>query len=176
MCCVAGTEQLWLGDIIAVQGALHKRDRCETLPPLDSISTFLYDDGMSKAQCIRRTEVQPFAFGDLQIFDYRPGCETSASVALVQLKPGIAHGRTRSTRSDKYYYVLAGLVEFEVGEIIYWLSQGDLLIIPRGIWFDYRNSGPEPVTLLLIHTPPFRLEAEEFASEKRDTSPRGTKG
>ena len=121
---------------------------------------------MPRAVCVRRAEVEPFAFGDLQIWDYKPGFESSASVALVQVKPSASHGRTRSTRSDKYYYVLGGLVEFEVGHIVYWLAQGDLLIIPKGEWFDYRNSGPEPATLLLVHTPPFNLDAEEFASER----------
>ncbi len=122
---------------------------------------------MPKAVCVRRAEVQPFAFGDLQIWDYGPGGEAAASLALIQAKPGVAHGRARSTRSDKYYYVLSGLVEFEAGQITYWLTQGDLLIIPRGEWFDYRNAGPEPATLLLFHTPSFKLDAEEFANEAR---------
>mgnify|MGYP005838678467 CR=1 FL=1 len=121
---------------------------------------------MAKAVCIRRATVEPFAFGDLQIWDYKPECEQSASVALVQLKPGASHGRARSTRSDKYYYVLGGLVEFEVDEIVYWLAQGDMLIVPRGEWFDYRNGSAETASLLLVHIPPFRLEQEEFASEK----------
>lgn len=121
---------------------------------------------MPKAECMRRSDVEPFAFGDLQIWDYKARCEGSASVALVQIKPGASHGQARSTRSDKYYYVLGGLVEFDVGEIIYWLTQGDLLVVPRGEWFDYRNHGPELATLLLVHIPPFRLDAEEFASER----------
>ena len=121
---------------------------------------------MANAVCIRRAEVEPLAFGDLQIWDYKPPHELSASIALVQVKPGASHSRSRSTRSDKYYYTLGGLVEFEVGGITYWLAQGDLLIIPKGEWFDYRNGGPETATLLLLHTPPFRLSAEEFAGEK----------
>ncbi len=122
---------------------------------------------MPKAVCIRRSDVEPFAFGDLQIWDYKPHCEASTSVALVQIKPGTAHGKARSTRSDKYYYVLSGLVEFEVGEIAYWLTQGDLMIIPRGAWFNYRNSAAEPATLLLMHTPCFRLEDEDYAEERQ---------
>jgi len=122
---------------------------------------------MSNPVCIRRTNTESFAFGDLQIWDYKPGREMSASVALVQMRPGASHSRTRSLRSDKYYYVLSGLVEFEVGQISYWLAQGDLLIIPKGEWFDFRNGGPEMATLLVVHTPPFRLEAEEFACESQ---------
>jgi len=118
---------------------------------------------MPNALCIRRSEAQPLASGDLQIWAYRSERQQGASIALVQAKPGAVHSRARSTRSDKYYYVLNGLVEFQVGQIAYWLTQGDLLIIPKGEWFSYRNSGPEMATLLLVHTPPFQLEAEEFA-------------
>ena len=118
---------------------------------------------MSNAAYVRRASVQPFGFGDLEIWDYGPGHQASASLALIQVRPGAVHGRSRSTRSDKYYFVLSGLIEFQVGEIAYWLMQGDLLLIPRGEWFDYRNSGPEAATLVLVHTPPFALEAEEFA-------------
>ncbi len=121
---------------------------------------------MSKAVCVRRAQVEPSAFGNLQIWDYKPGSELSASVALVQARPGAAHGRVRSGRSDKYYYVLNGLVEFEVGRISFWLTQGDLLCIPKGEWFDYRNSGSDVATLLLFHTPPYRLADEQFAGEK----------
>jgi mannose-6-phosphate isomerase-like protein (cupin superfamily) len=122
---------------------------------------------MTRAICVRRTEVQPFAFGDLQIWDYKPDEEQTSSLALIQIKPGISHGLSRSHRSDKYYYVLSGLVEFEVGEITYWLTQGDLLIIPKGEWFDYRNGANDMATLVLVHTPSFDLNGEEFAGETR---------
>ena len=122
---------------------------------------------MPNAVCVRRACVEPFAFGDLQIWDYRAGSELGSSIALVQVKPGAAHGQARSTRSEKYYYVLSGLVEFQVGRISYWVTQGDLLVIPRGEWFDYRNGGPEMATMILVHTPPFRLEDEQFAREQQ---------
>lgn len=122
---------------------------------------------MSKAICIRRSEVEPLAFGDLHIWDYKPDRALGASLALIQVRPGAAHDRARSTRSDKYYYALNGLVEFRVGEIEYWLAQGDLLIVPRGEWFDYRNSGNETATMILVHNPPFSMDAEEFAGEKK---------
>jgi len=86
-------------------------------------------------------------------------------LALIQAKPGAVHGRARSICSDKLYYVLEGLVEFQVGEIIYWLTQGDLLVIPKGGWFNYRNGGPGAATLLLVHTPPRDRAAEEFVRE-----------
>ena len=122
---------------------------------------------MSKAVCVRRANVEPFAFGDLQIWDYKMSGERGSSIALVQVKPSVSHGLARSTRSEKYYYVLSGMVEFEVGRISYWVTQGDLLVIPRGEWFDYRNSGRDMATMILMHTPPFNLEDEEFAGERK---------
>ncbi len=122
---------------------------------------------MSNAVCVRRANVEAFAFGDVQIWDYKVSKSLSSSIALVQVKPGAAHSQARSMRSEKYYYVLSGMVEFEVGEISYWVTQGDLLIIPRGEWFNYRNSGREMATMILVHTPPFRLEDEEFAGERK---------
>jgi mannose-6-phosphate isomerase-like protein (cupin superfamily) len=120
---------------------------------------------MPKAVCIRRSDVEPFAFGDLHIWGYQPDRELSASLALIQAKPGAAHSRARSTRSDKFFYVLNGLVEFRVGEIEYWLTQGDLLVVPKGEWFEYRNGGGETATLIVFHTPPFTQDAEEYAAE-----------
>ncbi len=121
---------------------------------------------MSRAIHVRRSEVEPLVFGELRIWDYAPAQTLSSSLALVQVKPGAAHGRARSARSDKYYYVLSGLVEFEVGEIEYWLGEGDLLVVPRGEWFNYRNGSGETATLVLFHTPPYSMEAEEFADEQ----------
>ncbi len=120
---------------------------------------------MSKAICIRRTDVEPLAFGDLHIWDYRPGAPLGASLALIQIKPGTAHRRTRSTRCDKYFYILDGLVEFRAGEIEYWLTRGDLFVVPKGEWFEFRNGGNETAALLLVHNPPFSMDAEEFAGE-----------
>lgn len=118
---------------------------------------------MAKPIHIRRLDLDPTLFGDIQILDYKTQPETEASLALVQIKPGTCCPRTRSTRSDKHYYVLNGLVEFQIRETSYWLIQGDLLVIPKGEWFEYTNSGAEAATLILVHTPPFDLQAEEFA-------------
>jgi len=121
---------------------------------------------MSKAICIRRSDVEPLAFGDLHIWDYQPGGALGASLALVQVKPGAAHRRTRSTRCDKYFFILNGLVEFLTGEVEYWLTQGDLFVVPKGEWVEFRNGGNETATLLLVHNPPFSMDAEEYAGER----------
>ncbi len=43
------------------------------------------------------------------------------------------------------------------------LDNQDLLLIPKNEWFDYRNDNAETARLLLLHIPPFDIEAEEFA-------------
>ncbi len=43
------------------------------------------------------------------------------------------------------------------------LENKDLLLIPKNEWFDYRNENAEAARLLLLHIPPFEIEAEEFA-------------
>ena len=43
------------------------------------------------------------------------------------------------------------------------LGTKDLLFIPKNEWFDYRNDQEETARLLLMHIPPFEIEAEEFA-------------
>jgi len=121
---------------------------------------------MSKAICIRRSDVEPLAFGDLHIWDYQPGGALGASLALVQVKPGAAHRRTRSTRCDKYFFILNGLVEFLTGEVEYWLTQGDLFVVPKGEWVEFRNGGNDMATLLVVYNPPFCMDAEEVAREK----------
>ena len=37
--------------------------------------------------------------------------------------------------------------------------------VPRGELFRYANASDEPASLLLVHTPSFRLEAEIFEPE-----------
>jgi quercetin dioxygenase-like cupin family protein len=121
---------------------------------------------MPKSICIRRSDVEPLAFGDLHIWNYQPGDALGASLALVQMRPGALHERTRSNRCDKYFYVLGGLVEFQAGEIEYWLAQGDLFVVPKGEWVEFRNGGNDTATLLVVYNPPFSMDAEEVAREK----------
>ena len=43
------------------------------------------------------------------------------------------------------------------------LGNRDLLLIRKNEWFHYRNDNQKTARLLLIHVPPFEIEAEEFA-------------
>lgn len=110
-------------------------------------------------------DIDAFDFQGLKICDYTPGGAESASVAVVEIPPGASHRTARSARSDKFYFCVRGQVAFEVAGQPVTLNPSDLLVISRMEWFSYRNGGDSDAHLLLMHVPPFDLDAEEFLEE-----------
>ncbi len=108
---------------------------------------------------VRASELEPFNFGDLSIADYTAGKETTSSIAVIDVPAGAEHPAAFSDASDKYYLVLSGSVIFRVGGEEVTLGHLDLLVIPRGTEFAY-VSADGPAQMVLVHTPPFRAEAE----------------
>ena len=111
---------------------------------------------------IRRKSIPTISFGDLGILDYTAGLGLSSSIACIQVPPGARHALSWSTRSDKYYYVLSGRIDFGVEGEETVLDQGDVCVIVKGQRFRYGNHSDEPVDMILFHTPSFVLEAERF--------------
>ena len=122
---------------------------------------------MMPRMIVRGGRIPAFDFQGLRISDYTADRdELSSSLARIEVAAGAGHAPSRSTRSDKYYYVLSGRLRIETesgGEDE--LEAGDASIVPRGELFRYENSGDEAAWLLLVHTPSFRLEAEIFQAE-----------
>ncbi len=56
------------------------------------------------------------SFEGLTIRDYTPDHDRSSSLATVEVPPGVQHRKARSTRSDKYYYVIEGKIHFTLGD------------------------------------------------------------
>lgn len=111
---------------------------------------------------IRMGDVAPFDFGGLEIRDYTAGEPVSSSFALISVPPGAVHPEAMSLRSDKYYFVVSGSVEFvDEGEVCV-LAAGDFCLVSQGRRFSYRNVSDEPAALSLVHTPSFEAEAEVF--------------
>jgi len=106
--------------------------------------------------------IKPFDFGGLRITDFGPGGTEAASVAVVAVPRGGRHPKARSTKSDKYYFCLAGPVAFVVEGKKVMLLAGDLLMISKGEWFSYANTTGKKARLFLVHVPPFDLDAEEL--------------
>ena len=111
---------------------------------------------------VRSDDVASFDFGGLRITDLTAQSPSSASVACVEVAPGVAHDAAKSTRSDKFYVCITGRMVFEVNERRIELAPLDLLVVERNEWFAYRNEGEQTATLLLVHVPPFELASEVF--------------
>ena len=112
---------------------------------------------------LKHSDSKPFDFDGLQIRDYTSGLGQSASVAVIEVPPGIRHRNARSHRSDKYYVSLDGEVSFSVCGKAVLMKPTDVLIVPRLEWFSYVNETNRPSRLLLVHVPAFDLDGEEFA-------------
>jgi mannose-6-phosphate isomerase-like protein (cupin superfamily) len=101
-------------------------------------------------------------FEGLGIVDYTAGHGLSSSIAEISVPPGARHPRAYSKRSDKYYYVVSGHVDFAVDDRSYGLDPGDICIILKGQRFSYGNTTEQPAKVVLVHTPSFDLESEAF--------------
>jgi mannose-6-phosphate isomerase-like protein (cupin superfamily) len=111
---------------------------------------------------ITRSSIDSFGFRGLDIADYTSGLATSSSFAEITIPPGGVHPKTYSIRSDKYYYVVSGCIQFTVGNESFQLTAGDVCVILKNEQFSYRNDTQETSKMILVHTPSFDLESEMF--------------
>lgn len=111
---------------------------------------------------ISKDSINPIDFEGLAIIDYTAGRDLSSSVAEITIAPSIKHRKSYSTRSDKYYYLVSGQVQFNVDGKLYDLFPGDVCLIFNGQKFFYQNNSGEPAKLILVHTPSFNLDSEVF--------------
>lgn len=111
---------------------------------------------------IRQEAVDAFDFDGLAIRDYTADLAASSSFAVITVPPGAVHASSWSRRSDKYYYVVSGTIEFADAGSTHTLSTGDFCLIAKGEHFSYRNTSDATATLCLFHTPDFELDSEVF--------------
>lgn len=111
---------------------------------------------------VRKKLVAPIDFAGLTIHDLTGAKSLSSSIAIIDVPVGGSHVLARSKRSDKYYLVLEGTIRFTVEAEEADVETGDLCFVPQGSKFRYRNPGTQAARLVLIHTPGFALEDEEF--------------
>ena len=116
---------------------------------------------------IRKSDVSPIGFDGLLIHDYTEEMNVALSVAAISMPPAGGHAEAYSKRSDKYYVVVDGEVEFSVDGRRASLGSGDFCFVARGSRFGYRNTGPQVATLVVVHAPRFSLESEVFVSAER---------
>jgi mannose-6-phosphate isomerase-like protein (cupin superfamily) len=111
---------------------------------------------------VRRNALQGIDFDGLRIYDYTARIESGASLAFIEVPPGARHAEAWSKRSDKYYLVTRGSIRFVVEGESADLESGDFCLVSCGQRFSYSNEQSEIATLVLVHTPSFRLEDDVF--------------
>ncbi len=55
-----------------------------------------------------------------------------------------------------------GKIDFTINDMNYTQNNGDFSIIKKGEKFKYKNNSNEVATLILVHTPNFKLNEEVF--------------
>jgi len=111
---------------------------------------------------IKKDSLKPIDFSGLKIYDFTEKLELSSSFAVIQIPPNSQHSESWSTRSDKYYYIINGEIQFILEEKEFTLSKGDFCIVEKGQHFSYKNIQNNIANLILIHTPNFNINYEKF--------------
>jgi mannose-6-phosphate isomerase-like protein (cupin superfamily) len=111
---------------------------------------------------VKQCSVDTIDFDGLQIMDYTSKLDSRSSFAVITVPPGTAHAESWSKRSDKYYYVVIGRVEFTLDGQLQVLSEGDFCVVPQGQHFSYSNRESNEAKICLVHTPCFDLNSEMF--------------
>jgi mannose-6-phosphate isomerase-like protein (cupin superfamily) len=111
---------------------------------------------------LRNSSLAPIDFEGLKIIGYTSARDLSSSMAEITVPTGIKHRKAYSKRSDKYYYVVAGQLEFTVDEESFDLASGDVCVVLKGQRFSYQNDSGKTAKLILVHTPSFDLDYEVF--------------
>jgi mannose-6-phosphate isomerase-like protein (cupin superfamily) len=111
---------------------------------------------------VRRRSLQPIDFAGLSILDYTADANLGSSFAVIDVPPGSSHVESWSRRSDKYYLVITGQLQFSLQGEKSSLGAGDFCFVQQGKRFAYANRGASPAQLVLVHTPSFDLESEVF--------------
>jgi len=112
---------------------------------------------------VSRKSLVPIDFAGLRIFDYTADHDLSSSLAIIEVPAGARHAEAWSERSDKYYLVIAGAIQFQLEGQTSRLGAGDFCLVRKGQRFGYSNPTTDLATLVLVHTPNFHLASEKFA-------------
>ncbi len=102
---------------------------------------------------VRKSEAVPIEFEGLRIFDFTSDKALSSSFAMIEVPSGSEHAMARSKRSDKYYLVVDGSINFTLECVEVDLVKGDFCFVMQGDKFGYRKTVSADALLVLAHTP-----------------------
>lgn len=69
------------------------------------------------------------------------------------------HGKVKTTRSDRIYFVIDGEGEFTVNNDTFSVEKSDVIIIPKNTPYDYKAKNGI-LKLFLVHTPAYHPDYE----------------
>jgi len=87
---------------------------------------------------------------------------TQCSLAEEMLPPGCAVTPHHHRDLEEIYYIVSGAGLMTVGENSREVGAGDAVYIPRGHRHSLKNTGTEPIKLILVCGPAFFYEDEVF--------------
>ena len=96
------------------------------------------------------------------LIDRTTSAITQCSLAEETLPPGCAVTPHRHREIEEIYYVVSGRGLMTVGDETREVSAGDAIYVPRDHRHSLRNTGSEPITLVLVCGPAFFYEDQIF--------------
>ena len=92
---------------------------------------------------------------------------TQCSLAEEMLPPGCAVTAHHHREIEEIYYVVSGRGLMTVGDETREVSSGDAVYVPRGSRHTLRNTGSEPIRLILVCGPAFFYEDQVFEDQPK---------
>ncbi len=81
--------------------------------------------------------------------------EDFSRISALYIEVTKRHGLSKTTISDRVYYILKGKGEFIVKDDKYEVSETDVIIIPKNTPYDYESKGKDALKMFMIHVPAF---------------------
>ena len=85
------------------------------------------------------------------------GDDTAGAYTVLEMAvPGATPGPPAHVRreSEEAWFVLEGMLTFQLGDQTFEASAGSFVLAPRGTVHSFRNVGPQPARWLTIFSPP----------------------
>ena len=101
----------------------------------------------------RYTDIDPFAFADIELRELTPTSFDAASFAEVVLPIGVERPERVNTKDHRMYICFRGEIEFTVDGETFRITPGDVLHIDKGETYRFHNGGYEEGRLLLMRVP-----------------------
>jgi mannose-6-phosphate isomerase-like protein (cupin superfamily) len=99
------------------------------------------------------------------LIDRTTAAVTRCSLAEEMLPPGCAVALHHHREIEEIYYVVSGRGLMTVGDETREVDAGDAVYVPRNHRHSLRNTGSEPIKLILVCGPAFYFEDQVFVDQ-----------